>query len=109
MQKEHLIWYCSVFWVHTAKSRTQKSASQTAHDYSVLFRILTEKYTQNDLNLSILMSIHVSTPGYVLSECKLLGEYHQYIEFEWVLKGQQPNLIIDVCILIVNESTKERE
>ncbi len=45
-----------------------------------------EKYTK-----SVLKSIYVNTPGYILSECKLLGEYCQYIEsVQPVLKGQQP-------------------
>lgn len=65
---------------------------------------------ENDLKLSVLKTFHVNTPGYVLSECKLSGEYSQYTEsVQSVLKGQQPNLLIAICHLIVNEKTKERE
>ncbi len=42
-----------------------------SHSAQVLFRIAwMEKYTQNDVALSILASIHVNTVDYILSECK---------------------------------------
>ncbi len=56
-------------------SADTEAAPLTRRTSSQLSRISsTEKYTQNDVELSVLTSIHVNPLGYVLGERKQLGE-----------------------------------
>ncbi len=83
--KEHLI-QSGFLSAHSRNPHTEKCLSNSARLLNSTTDYLMEKYTK-----SVLKSIYVNTPGYILSECKLLGEYCQYIEsVQPVLKGQQP-------------------
>ncbi len=110
--KEHLIrsgFLSAQSWI------PHKSASQTAHDYWIQFSlcVLTEKYTkwsqivrfdEYSRKHTWLHLKWMQTVGRI-SDVRPVFWIHVHL----VLKGQQTNLFAVVCVLIVNESTKERE
>ncbi len=64
-----------------------------------------EKYSQNDVEMSILMSIHVNTVDWVNVNSR--ENVYQYIaSVHPVLKGQQPNLVVIVQVIDTNQETK---